>query len=280
MDPATQYREIAEITATLEFPWDITQALGLALFRTYAVPSIGALLARTGEFTERTQKRYDDTGLILDVIAEDGFEGDAGRQALRRMNQMHGAYGISNDDLRYVLSTFVVVPARWLDAYGWRPLSETERVASANYYRELGRRMGIKNIPATHEEFAQLLDSYEAAHFAYDPGARAVADATLNLLATFPPFSVLPVRMVRRTSRALLDPPLLKAFRYKPVPAPEAFLVQLGMKLRARLLRWARPRAEPVRFRDLPQVRSYPGGFDVARLGTFPAAAASSRGTA
>ena len=40
------------------------------------------------------------------------------------MNQMHGAYAISNDDMRYVLSTFVVIPMRWLDRFGWRPMSE------------------------------------------------------------------------------------------------------------------------------------------------------------
>ena len=34
------------------------------------------------------------------------------------MNQMHGAYAISNEDLRYVLAAFVVVPVRWLRDYG------------------------------------------------------------------------------------------------------------------------------------------------------------------
>ena len=66
------------------------------------------------------------------------------------MNQMHGAYAISNEDMRYVLSTFVVIPMRWLDRFGWRRLTETERRASANYYRELGRHMNIKDIPGTH----------------------------------------------------------------------------------------------------------------------------------
>ena len=51
-----------------EFPWDITQALGLALYRTYAVPSIGELLSATGEFEQRTHKRYADTGLILEAV--------------------------------------------------------------------------------------------------------------------------------------------------------------------------------------------------------------------
>ena len=70
-----------------------------------------------------------------------------GRAAVRRMNQMHGAYDISNDDKLYVLSAFVVMPIRWLDTYGWRRLTEAERVASANYYVELGRHMGIRDIP-------------------------------------------------------------------------------------------------------------------------------------
>ena len=118
LDPATDYHEIYRIMVAHEFPWDMNQALSFALFRTYAVPSIGSLLARTGEFIARTQQRYDDTTLILDAVLEHGFGSIPAREAFRRMNQMHGAYPISNDDLRYVLSTFVVVPMRWLDSYG------------------------------------------------------------------------------------------------------------------------------------------------------------------
>ena len=78
------------------------------------------------------------------------------------MNQMHGAYTISNDDMRYVLSTFVVVPSRWIERFGWRPLTETERRASANHYRELGRHMNIKDSPRTYQEFDQYLDPTSA----------------------------------------------------------------------------------------------------------------------
>src|SRR3954452_8206052 len=166
MDPGVEFAEIYRIMVGHEFPWDMTQALGLALYRTYAVPSIGGLLAETGEFERRTHKRYADTGLILDAVVEHGFAAETGRAAIRRMNQMHGAYAISNDDMRYVLSTFVVIPMRWLDRFGWRPLTETERVASANYYRELGRHMGIRGIPETWQAFSRLLDAYEREHFA------------------------------------------------------------------------------------------------------------------
>ena len=65
----------------------------------------------------------------------DAHEFPWGRNALRRLNQMHGSYDIAQDDLRYVLTTFVVVPMRRLDRWGWRRLTEHERVAGANYYR-------------------------------------------------------------------------------------------------------------------------------------------------
>ena len=253
-----------------EFPWDMNQALSFALFRTYAVPTIGALLARTGELTERTQKRYDDTGLILTAIGENGLDSPEGRAAIRRMNQMHGRYGIPNDDMRYVLSTLVTVPIRWLDEYGYRPLSEAEKVASAHYYRRLGGLMNIKDLPATWQEFGELMDAYEREHFGYDEGAVAVSEATLALMATFPPNDKGPRRLMRRSALALMDDDLLSAFRYDAPTRVEKVLYRGAIKARAALLRHVPARREPVHFADLPQVRSYPDGYEIAALGTFP----------
>jgi hypothetical protein len=270
LDPEADFVEIHRITAAHEFPWDYTQALSFALFRTYAVPSIGRLLAETGELVERTQKRYDDTVLILDAIAEHGIGSPEGRTALRRMNQMHGAYGISNDDMRYVLATFVVTPIRWIDEMGWRRLSEHERVAACHYYRELGRHMGIRDIPATHREFAALLDDYEREHFAFDPAARRVADATLELFTTFPPNDRAPAAVVRRFSYGLMDDALRAAFRYPRIPAWEQRLAKAAIRARSAVVRRMPPRTEPMPARLQPTVRGYPGGYDIAELGTFP----------
>jgi hypothetical protein len=269
LDPETDYVEISRITSAHEFPWDVTQALGFALFRTYAVPSIGVLLYETGEFTGRTQKRYDDTVLVLDTIAEHGLDSVPGRAAVRRMNQMHGMYDISNDDMLYVLSTFVVTPIRWLDDRGWRPMTEKEKVASTHYYRDLGRHMNIRGMPETWQDFAALMDTYEADHFAYDPRARDVAEATLDLMTTFPPHQHAPKQAVLRFSRALMDEPLLDAFHMSRPSAATRAAARGAMRARAAWLRRQPPRMEPFHGRDLPQVRSYPYGYDVTRLGTF-----------
>ncbi|MGC5249693.1 oxygenase MpaB family protein, partial [Gordonia sp. DT219] len=120
----------------------------------------------------------------------------------------------SNDDMLYVLATFVVCPVRWVAAYEWRPLRPNEIDGLTEYYRKLGKHMAIKDIPDTYEAFERFLDAYEREHFSYSPRSREVADSTLALLATFMPFRLLPRWLVRRLSYALMDDPLLDAFRY------------------------------------------------------------------
>ncbi|HEY4624707.1 MAG TPA: oxygenase MpaB family protein [Blastococcus sp.] len=270
LDPERDFAEIYRLLFTYEFPWDMNQALSFALFRTYAVPGIGGLLARTGEFTGRPQKRHDDTVLILDAVLEHGTAGEEGRAAVRRMNQMHRSYAIGNDDLRYVLATFVVTPIRWLDDFGWRRMTETERIASAHYYRDLGRHMGIRDIPATWQGFARHMDAYERAHFGFDAGGRDVAESTLALLATFPPHHRIPAALDRQFSLALMDGPLLDAFGFRrPGPVLRA-LARGGLKARGRVVRFLPPRTQPYFARQMPQIRSYPDGYQVGRLGTFP----------
>ncbi|MEU0333484.1 oxygenase MpaB family protein [Streptomyces sp. NPDC006193] len=268
LDPVADAHEIYRISVALEFPWDYARALELALYRTYAVPSIGRLLARTGEFTERTQKRYDDTVLLLDTIVEHGFAAEQGRTAIRRINQMHRSYDISDDDMRYVLSTFVVMPRRWIDAYGWRRLSGHEIAATVEYYRTLGRHMGIPGIPRTYEEFETLLDSYEEANFGWDEASREVSDATLDLVASWYPRPLAP--LVRTATLALLDESLLRAFRYPRPGAATSALVRRAVRTRGRLVRLLPPRRTPHFARQNWEVKGYPHGYRAADLGTHP----------
>ncbi|MGW5879318.1 oxygenase MpaB family protein [Nocardiopsis terrae] len=271
LDAETDCVRIMQILNSHEFPWDMGRALGIALYRTYAVPSIGELLGRTDQFTGQTQKRYDDTALILGNMIRHGFEPGKGRDALRRMNQMHRSYDISNDDYRYVLSTFVIMPVRWLNdyGYGWRRLSDHEISAITNYYRRLGKYMGIKDVPETYEGFRELLDGYEAEHFAYTEGGRRVSDSTLDLMVTFYPPRV--AGLARKFSMAILDESLIKTFRYDPPSKAWRRSADIALKLRAKVVRRMKPREEPLWADMNPNIRSYPDGYDVNGIGTFPA---------
>src|SRR4051794_2277599 len=107
LDPEKDHQHIVFLSTRYDFPWDTTSALEFALFRTFCVPSISELLQRTGEFSRRAQKRYDDTDIIISELMEFGYDSERGKTALRRMNQLHGRFPIANDDFLYVLSTFV-----------------------------------------------------------------------------------------------------------------------------------------------------------------------------
>jgi hypothetical protein len=269
-NPETECHEIYRQLGTLEFPWDFYQALSFALFRTYAVPSIGRLLDQTGEFAARAQKRYDDTVLILDAVLEYGFDHPTGRAAIRRMNQMHGAYPISNDDLRYVLAAFVVVPVRWIRNYGWRELTDVELRACVAYYRRLGSLMGIRDIPSDFTGFERLLDNYEAERFRRNVSSRRIADATLDLMATFPAQRLLPDAWVRKGSYAVMDPALVEALGYPPPGRWLAAAVHGALRARGAVVRLLPPRRRPVYASRRADVRTYRPGYDVTTLGTFP----------
>src|SRR5262249_2869486 len=87
LDPERDCRRIVFLDSFHEFPFDTTRALELAFFKTFASPTIAALLDSTGEFGLRGQKRYDDTDILISAFSEDGWDGVLGKRALRRMNQ-------------------------------------------------------------------------------------------------------------------------------------------------------------------------------------------------
>jgi hypothetical protein len=185
------------------------------------------------------------------------------------MNRMHRQYPIANEDFRYVLSTFVVVPKRWLDDYGWRTYTDHELRALTRYYRTLGHHMGIRDIPETFAEFEELMDSYEREHYAFDESGRAVSDATLDLFASWYPGPA--GALMRRASVCLLDDALRDAFGYAAPPPALIGLVRRGLRLRARVLRAMPARANPFYARMGPNVRGYKDGYRISELGALPA---------
>ena len=168
--------------AGVVFPWDLTRSLELALLKTFCVPSISALLDRTGEFAQRPRKRYDDTGLMVAELLRHGVDSEAGAAVIERMNRIHGHYAIGNDDFLYVLSTFVAEPIRWLGRYGWRGLTDLEQEHLFRFWQAVGQRMGISAIPGSLAALMALNEQVERQVFALAPSNRRVADATLAML--------------------------------------------------------------------------------------------------
>src|SRR5262249_10146322 len=96
LHPERDPQRIVLLSCRCDFPFDTTRSLELALFRTFAVPSISALLDRTQEFQLRAQRRYDDTDILVSELMEWGYDSERGRAALRCINQLHGRFAIRN----------------------------------------------------------------------------------------------------------------------------------------------------------------------------------------
>jgi hypothetical protein len=263
-DPVKDHQRIVFLSSCYDFPFDTTRALEFALFRTFCVPTISALLDRTGEFQSRAQKRYDDTDLIVSELVEWGYDSVRGQRALRRMNQIHGRFSIKNEDYLYVLSTFIYEPIRWNQRFGWRPMCDQERLGFFHFWREVGRRMGIKEIPTDFTAFEEYNRDYERRYFRFTDANERVGAATRELFVSWFPKPLAPV--VRSAILAMLDDPLVEAFGFPRPSRLMRWLVPACLRLRSRLNQYLPARRRP-RLRTEMKHRAYPEGYSIERLG-------------
>ncbi len=264
LDPERDHERIVFLSTCYEFSFDTTRALELALFRTFCVPGISGLLDRTGEFRQRTQKRYDDTDILVSELLEWGYSSDRGRRAVKRINRLHGRFTIANQDFLYVLSTFLFEPIRWNRLYGWRLMCEQERLGLFYFWRAVGLLMHIQDIPEDFRTFERFNPEYERRHFQYAPSNHRTGMATVNLFAGW--FPKVSAPLVRSVIYALLERRLIEAFGF---PEPSRFMrwaVPSLLKLRAGVLRWLPPRRRP-RLRTEMVHPSHPHGYVIEQLG-------------
>jgi hypothetical protein len=214
--PKEDHCRIIHLMTGYEFPWDVVRALEVALMRTFCSPSVSGLLHRTGEFRRHGQKRYDDTALLIAEFMHHGYDSDQGTRAIAHMNRIHGLYQIANEDFLFVLSTFIFLPIQWIDDFGWRPTTENERQALYYFFRAVGERMKIHDIPPSLEDFRRWTATYEQKHFLPTPTNTAVGNATVDIVKGWMPGIARP--MVLPVMKCLLDASMLSALGYTPPP--------------------------------------------------------------
>jgi hypothetical protein len=265
LDPAEDFDEIFGLVTQFEFPWEYVQGTSIAFLRDFGVPSISALLDRTGEFEHRGQKRYDDTILIGYEATVDTLESPRGRAAIRHLNRIHGKYDIPNDEFVYVLATTVVGPKRFIDAYGWRPLHPHEVESMHRVTTRFGELMGIKGLPTSYDDYERFLDDYEAERFEYAESNRRVAEASIRIVANWYPRPLRP--LVRRVSIAMLDDPLVEALGLPRQPRFLSSVLDRALRVRAAALRHVVPPRPQSRPYEHDASRTYPFGYSLADLG-------------
>ena len=265
LHPEKDAWEIVRLSIYYEFPWDFNRALELALYKTYAVPSIAKTLENSKEFEKNTQKRYDDTDLLLSEIIENGLGEGRGLRALNQMNFIHSNYKISNEDYLYVLGTFMFEPTYWINKYGYRKLTSNEELAGFYVWKEIGEKMHIKNIPQSIKAFREFYDEFEHTHFRYSDANAKVSRFTENLLLGW----YLPEFMfdaARPFLFSVMEPNLLNAFKHKEPGPLVRSLSTSALRLRS-IASSLIPRTKPyIRTRD-HEHKAYPNGYEIEKLG-------------
>lgn len=205
--PYTVAHKITKTLLIYEFPFMIGFSTQWALIKSYAVPSGTQLLVDTRQLSspKNVGKRAEDTGLILGEILINGVDSERGSTALAKMNWLHRRYGnkILNRDMISTLCLFVLEPIHWIEKYEWRALTEIEKTAFFIYWREIGSRMGINDMPRTLCELEAWNDAFLAEHVYYADSNKAVADATLDLYSRDLPKPLRPV--LSSIASALID---------------------------------------------------------------------------
>jgi hypothetical protein len=217
--------------------------LEFALFRTFCVLRISALLDRAGEFQTRSQKRYDDTDIIVSELMEWRYDSDRRKRALGRMNQLHGRFAIANDDFLYVLSTFIYEPIRLNARFGWRLMCEQER--------EVGDRM------KDYESFERFNRDYERQHYHFTEAEQRVGAATRERFISWFPSLLAPI--VRSTIYARLDDALSDGFGFPHPSFDMRRLAPAALRLRGVVAGLLPPRRQP-RLRTEMRHPAYPDG--------------------
>ncbi|KAK4703145.1 hypothetical protein P7C70_g3074, partial [Phenoliferia sp. Uapishka_3] len=260
----------------------MTKALEFALFKTYGIKTISDLLLHTTEFKDpaKAGKRYVDTSLLIVAFIvfplsgpESGAAKVDGRPvdprsavAVARINYLHGLWAskISNDDLLYTLSTFILEPNVWASQFEWRSLTPVEEMAWHVFFSEIGRRMGIKNIPSEISELQDWAEEYEIANMNPDETCAQVASATTRLLLHNVPFFAR--GFGEKIVACLLYDRLRESIMVRAPPALLRIIVRSALCIRGFIIRnFFLPRRESDKVSIFPlDAPAFPEGFTTA----------------
>ncbi|GAA2621510.1 oxygenase MpaB family protein [Dactylosporangium fulvum] len=237
LDPVRDYAEITRLLMFREFPWDVRMAGRLMIWHLYANPPVATVVGSTGALAVRAEV----TSLAFGDLVEHGFDSRRGREVVRFVNRGHRGTPVTAAHNRFALAALTVTLLRWLDRYGWRPVTEGERIAVITFYAELGRRIGVRDLPRTYDALTAYLAGCEAG-FAPSAAGELCSERTLAMARGR--VSPLLRPLVRPVVAALLDPGVRAAVGLPPPAGPVRFAVRGVLRLRRRVVRLLPPRAE------------------------------------
>lgn len=262
LDPIEDWIQVSQL-----FYKDFQNAIWLqtpeSLMVSYSVPSMAKILHGTGEYEKDYRKRFVDQGVLVATMQQKGYMPGLGRDALRRMNGMHRRYPILKEDFEMIGYSTIVNPYRLAERFGWREISENERIALAHSSVLMMHNMGLEDVAESYEAQSEALDWHLDNRAAFSEDAVPLGRATVDYFVSI---EEEPLRsLVSPILRGVVDRRIVEALGLE-VPSEEVCTLMESYVRAVGSL-------DPVTDDTFPSIVSeimaeYPHGFDIAQMGT------------
>lgn len=259
--------ETVMILATLEFPTTFINGIRFGMFKSYAIPTVTAILSRTGYFdnAESASRRAADTGALLAEIFFHSPGSHRALTALARTNFLHSGYRksghITNDDMLYTLALSVLAPLWWIEKYEWRSLTKSEINAMAIWWKYLGECIHISYSDLSQSEWQdglEWLDDLREWTQQYEERAMRSAESNHQVASNALKLLSIPEKLV---VQSFLENDRSDAMGVVPVCKSLKYVIQILLLLRAQTIRlFCLPRVTPVKMTAVPNTAK-PGYF-------------------
>ncbi|MDQ1286791.1 MAG: hypothetical protein QG622_356 [Actinomycetota bacterium] len=260
-------RTVRRLTFT-EMDFEIRVGHHLGYLRTLASPRITGVLTRTGRLDADPHRRATDTALFVRELLFHGLDSPQGRTIIQRIDGMHRAWSIDDEDYRWVLTNFVVPGLHVAKTHGWRAFTPDECQALVDWWGEVGLRLGVGAMPPDAEGWIRLAGEYDRENIAPSDDGRRMLVATTAVAVEPLPRLLRPLAV--RWGTVLFGPRVRDALGLPTPGRLTRAAVRAGLRLRA--LRRRRKGPSPAWFVPGGSHRDYPDGYTLDDLGRVPPA--------
>jgi len=244
---------IYHFMACYEFPWECFYGINFAFYRTFSSPTISGLYYKTGTIEKTTEKRVNDTDILMHAWVDYGVDSKVGSESWKHLNKIHSSFAGKhfNRDFVYVLCCFIADTIRFIEVFGYRKLTQEEQEGLFKFWIKVGDRMNLTDMPKTLKESIKLVDDYvdsDAYSYSTD-GGKALVEAITSLLSRW--YWFVPRPLIYEGATALLHVIGGKTFVKKLGLAPAKSwmlnLVYAGAYARKIVMVFFPPRYQPHR---------------------------------
>ena len=180
LDPDKDHEEVARLTLEVLYgdPIAVHAGLLLGFSRQVAVPAIARVIYRGGggETVHNVARRNDETLALFGAFLKWGPSSPEGRAAIARMERIHAAFPITDEQKRYTLATLIFEPGRIARHLGVDQLTAGQQEAIWRFWLSVAEQMPLGGLPATREELRRWMLDYERDHWRYTSDGRQVVE--------------------------------------------------------------------------------------------------------